>query len=203
MSLDHLDARQRAMLAEMGLRLLGALPNGRPVGGPPPAPPPAGGGGGPRRVGGGRSAPPGVTFRVPGAALETEHRPLPMHRRLALALPLALGIGLAACDLLVNEPDSGTGNPGTGLRIGVLTQPAVTPKPGDTLTFYVTFPDSTSERVQISWRTDPRGEPIPSGCTRGVCTKWIVPAVADTYHHYVTISANAGISRVPFTTVVP
>ena len=116
---------------------------------------------------------------------------------------LALAATLAACDLMENEPDDGTGNFGTGLRIGILTRPATTPTPGDTLTFFVTFPDSTSERVLIAWYTDPRGKAIPSGCTRGVCTKWVVPTGSATYQHSVLVANPRGQSRVPFTTVVP
>ncbi len=144
-------------------------------------------------------APPGVTFRAPNAALEAERRPLPMHRLLALALPLVL----AACSGLENEPDNQTGNPGTGLRIGVLTRPEATPTPGDTLTFYVTFPDSVSTRYRTSWYMDQRGTQLPGGCTRSVCIKWIIPAGDGTYQHSVQVAGNGGISSVPFTTVVP
>lgn len=124
---------------------------------------------------------------------------MPMHRLLALALPLVL----AACSGLENEPDNQTGNPGTGLRIGVLTRPEATPTPGDTLAFYITFPDSTSERVFIRWTLDTQGQRIPAVCTRAVCARWIVPAASGTYQHYVSVANPRGQSRVPFTTVVP
>ena len=97
---------------------------------------------------------------------------LPLLRALArpLALAATLAASLAACNGLDSGPDNG-GNSDTGLRIGILTRPSVTPRPGDTLTFYVTFPDSTNERVLIAWTLDTRGKRLPGDCTRAVCAK--------------------------------
>ena len=119
----------------------------------------------------------------------------------ALRLLLALPLVLAACDDYgSNNPDGG---PGTGLPIRVLARPAMTPHAGDTLTFFVAFPDSASERYGIGWDLDERGQRILSGCTRGVCAKWIVPPGSGDYRHDVTVSSLQGLSRVPFKTLVP
>ena len=114
---------------------------------------------------------------------------------------LALSLVLAACgDYGSNNPG---GDPVTGLPIRVLTRPATTPRTGDTLTFFVTFPDSASGRYGIGWDLDERGKEIFGGCTRGVCAKWIVPPGSGEYTHDVTVSSMQGISRVPFKTIVP
>ena len=117
---------------------------------------------------------------------------------------LALPLVLAACldnDYGSNNPDGG---PGAGVSPGLVTRPATTPRPGDTLTFFVAFPDSTNERYSISWTLDVRGERVPGGCTRAVCARWIVPAGSGAeYSHYYTLSSPRGLSRRAFLTLVP
>ena len=114
-----------------------------------------------------------------------------------LALLLAL---TAACDY--NSEPHHPGDPAVP-RLSVRTMPATTPQPGDTLTFYALFPDSTSERYLIAWFLDARGKRVGSGCPRAVCAKWIVPSGRDTYNHAVQVSGANGVSGIPFTTIVP
>lgn len=117
---------------------------------------------------------------------------------------LALLLVLAACvDLDFSDDSGSTGNPGAGVDIGVLTRPATTPRPGDTLTFFAVFKDSTSDKYAIRWDLDRRGQRILSGCPRGVCAKWIVPPGSGDYRHYIEVSSSKGLSSFPFKTDVP
>ena len=118
------------------------------------------------------------------------------------ALWSLLAFPLAACgDHGSNNPDGG---PGAGVNLDVVIRPATTPRPGDTLTFFAVFPDSTNRRYQISWNLDTRGTELLGGCTRGVCAKWIVPAGRGAeYSHYYSVSSPRGISSRASLTLVP
>lgn len=118
-----------------------------------------------------------------------------MRRLAALVLPLLL----TACD---HGEDYHPGDPAVS-RLGVRTVPGTTPQPGDTLTFYALFPDSTSERYRIGWFLDERGRGALSPCPRVVCVRWIVPLGRGTYNHRMQVASDEGISGTGFTTVVP
>ncbi len=123
-----------------------------------------------------------------------------MHRLAALALPVVFATSLAACDY-DGEPHH-PGDPAVS-RLSVRTAPNTTPQPGDTLTFYALFPDSTSERYLIAWYLDGRGRRVASGCLRAICAKWIVPPGTGTYNHAIQVTSGGGGNLNPFTTVVP
>ena len=120
----------------------------------------------------------------------------------ALWLLLAFPLAFAACgDYGSNNPDGGSG---AGVSPDVVTRPATTPRPGDTLTFFVVFPDSVSDRYNIRWDLDERGKGLRGGCSGAVCAKWIVPVGANVeYTHDVTVSSRLGLSRHPFKTILP
>lgn len=123
-----------------------------------------------------------------------------MRRHTPFALLLVLG--LAACGILEQGSDDG-GNPQALDRMDVVTRPSTPPRPGDTLTFYVVFPDSATTRYAIGWNLDRRGEELFGGCTGGVCAKWVVPSVSrGRYEHFVTVSSSRGLTRYPFETLV-
>ena len=119
-----------------------------------------------------------------------------------LALAASLALTLAACGLLEQGSDDG-GNPQALDRMDVLTRPSTPPRPGDTLTFFVVFPDSATTRYAIRWDLDERGERLPSGCTRAVCAKWVVPMTPrGRYEHDVTVNSSRGQTVFPFETLV-
>lgn len=117
---------------------------------------------------------------------------------LALALPFLL----AGCGILEQGSDL-DGNPQALDRMDVITRPTTPPRPGDTLMFYVVFPDSATTRYAIRWDLDERGERLSSGCTRAVCAKWGVPMTPrGRYEHDVTVNSSRGMTRYPFETLV-
>ncbi len=117
-----------------------------------------------------------------------------MRRFAALALPVLFAASLAACDY-DGEPHH-PGDPAVP-RLSVRTAPSTTPQPGDTLTFYALFPDSTSERYLIAWYLDERGRELLGGCTRGDCAKWIVPPGSGRYNHSIQVNGDQGVSGIP------
>ncbi len=119
-----------------------------------------------------------------------------MHRLAALVLPLLL----TACDY-DGEPQH-PGDPAVS-RLGVRTVSGTTPQPGDTLTFYALFPNSTSARYRTRWNLDVRGKRVLPDCVRALCVRWVVPPGKGTYNHAVQVSGDNGLSGIPFTTVVP
>ncbi len=102
-------------------------------------------------------------------------------------LPLLLAASLTACGLVEQGSDDG-GNPKALDRMDVITRPATAPRPGDTLTFFVVFPDSATTKYAIGVDISiSEGEELFGGCTRAVCAKWVVPmAPRGRYEHYVT-----------------
>lgn len=120
-----------------------------------------------------------------------------------VALPLAATLAACAGFDLGDGPGDPGANPGALDRMDVITRPATPPRPGDTLTFFVVFPDSASTRYEIAWDLDERGERIPSGCTRAVCAKWVVSMTPrGRYEHDVTVNSSRGMTRYPFETLV-
>ena len=121
---------------------------------------------------------------------------------LLLAPSLLLPASLTACLDFEHENDTG-GNPPALDRMDVVTRPASAPRPGDTLTFFVVFPDSATTKYAIAWTLDTRGERLSSGCTRAVCAKWVVPMTSrGRYEHYVDVSSSRGLTVYPFETLV-